>query len=131
MGIPAKYYNEMINKKKTNKYGNNKIEYDGHTFDSLKEKRRYAELKLMERAGAIDELELQKEFELIPAQYDENGKCIERAVKYKADFYYYDFEKNEMIAEDVKGYKGGGAYAVFTIKRKLMLQKYGLQIKEV
>ena len=68
MGIPDKYYYEMVKKK--NKYGNSKIEYDGHTFDSLREKRRYAELKLLERAGKIKNLELQKKFELIPAQYE-------------------------------------------------------------
>lgn len=52
------------------KYGSKKVTYDGIVFDSKKEMRRYCELKLLERAGKIKDLELQKTFELIPAQYE-------------------------------------------------------------
>ena len=116
---------------------------DGVKFDSLKEATRYRELSLLERAGTITELELQKRFELIPAQYEtyprygKNGKrlkdgqrCIEKAVFYVADFDYLDADGNHVV-EDVKGYKGSTAYAVFAIKRKLMLHVHGIKIKEV
>ena len=42
------------------KYHNKKVTIDGITFDSKKEARRYQELKLLERAGEIQNLELQK-----------------------------------------------------------------------
>lgn len=113
--------------KSKNKYGAKKVTIDGIQFDSKKEANRYCELKLLERCGEITDLELQKEFELIPAQRID-GKVVERAVKYKADFVYK--ENGEICVEDCKGYKGGGAYAVFTIKRKLMLKLYGIMIKE-
>lgn len=117
-------------KPKANKYQAQKCVYNGLQFDSHKELRRYLELLLLERSGQITGLQRQVRFELIPAQKDENGKCAERACVYVADFTYFDKNK-KLCVEDCKGYKGGGAYAVFTIKRKLMLLKYGIKIKEV
>lgn len=121
------------------KYKSKKTIVDGIEFDSRKEANRYCELKLLQRAGKIQNLELQKAFELIPAQREADtigkrggiikGKVIEKAVFYRADFVYT--ENGETVVEDVKGYKGGGAYAVFTIKRKLLLYKYGIKIKEI
>ena len=112
------------------KYHSRKITIDGVTFDSKKEYNRYCELKLLERAGEIAELKRQVKFTLIPAQYA-NGKCIERAVSYIADFAYFDYGSNELIVEDVKGYKQGQAYALFTIKRKMMLYMHGITVREI
>lgn len=107
------------------KYGNVKTTVDGISFDSRHEAYRYAELKLMERTKLIHNLRLQVPYELIPAQKDENGKTVERAVKYIADFVY---EANgETVVEDAKGIKTD----VYKIKKKLMLERYGIQIKEV
>lgn len=126
------------------KYGSNKVYYNGIEFASRKEYVRYRELELLEMEGRIDDLELQKPFELVPAQYEpstevykrgekkgqpKQGKLLEQAINYVADFCYK--ENGELVVEDVKGYKGGGAYEVFTIKRKLMLYKYGIKIKEI
>lgn len=113
------------------KYGNKKVTLDGIEFDSAKEARRYSELKLLERAGEISDLELQKEYELIPNQRGADGKIIERAVKYKADFVYK--ERGETVVEDVKGYRATNSvpYAKFVIKRKLMLYVHGIRIKEI
>lgn len=121
------------------KYGNRKVTVDGIEFDSKKEAQRYAELKRLEHCGSIHSLEMQREFELIPAQYEHSdlkgkarGKCIERAVKYKADFCYFD-SKGNYVVEDVKGYRNpaSAGYAKFVLKRKLMLYIYGIQIKEI
>lgn len=112
------------------KYGNKKVRYNGIVFDSRKEANRYAELKLLERAGKIAELQLQKEYVLIPAQYRiVNGKkkCIEKSCKYKADFDYYDCEKRENVCEDTKGFKTKD----YIIKRKLMLYVHGIRIVEI
>ena len=127
------------------KYGNKKIVIDGIQFDSTKEGRRYCELKLLLRAGQIAELELQKVFELIPAQYEtferygktgkrlQDGKrCIEKSCVYKADFAYKDKDGRQVV-EDVKGYRdpASAGYAKFIIKRKLLLWRYGIRIKEI
>ena len=93
-------------------------------FDSRKEERRFYELSLLQRAGKITGLKRQVPFVLIPTQY-EDGKCVERACTYKADFTYY--EDGKIVVEDVKGCKT----AEYVIKRKLMLQKYGIRIQEV
>ena len=111
------------------KYKNRKCTVNNEVFDSKKEARRYVELKALEKLGRISGLERQKKFILIPSQKDENEKTIERECSYIADFVYV--ENNKTVVEDVKGYRGGGAYAVFTIKRKLMLEKYGIRVKEV
>lgn len=95
----------------------------------IKIKQTFAEEKLeTERAGAIQDLQSQVPFILIPAQYLEvNGKnkCVERACKYIADFVYT--ENGKRIVEDTKGFKTD----VYKIKRKLMLYKYGIRIREV
>ncbi len=107
----------------TSKYKNKKVVVDGITFDSKKEATRYHQLKLFERAGLISDLKLQKEFELIPSQRI-NGKVVERACKYKADFVYV--EDGEMVVEDTKGVRT----ADYVIKRKLMLYVHGIRIRE-
>lgn len=107
-----------------NKYHNQKVIFDGIKFDSKKEAKRYRELCLMKRAGVITDLELQKQYALIPAQ-KLNGKVVERAVVYKADFAYK--EDGVQVVEDTKGVKTKD----YIIKRKLMLWIYGIRIREV
>ena len=106
------------------KYNNAK--YNG--YDSKKEAKRAAELKLLEKAGVISNLQEQVVYELIPAQYRiVNGKkkCIERAIKYIADFQYV--ENGNTVVEDAKGFRTD----VYRIKKKLMLYFHNIQIKEV
>lgn len=112
------------------KYGNKKIKLDGILFDSKKEANRYCELKLLEKAGKIAELQLQKEFVLIPNQYQGEGKkrkLVERAVKYMADFYYFDFDTGKYVCEDVKGYHT----KEYILKRKMLLYMCGIRIIEI
>jgi hypothetical protein len=111
------------------KYHSKKITIDGITFDSKKEANRYRELKLLERAGKVKDISLQHKFELQPS-FKKNGKTI-RAITYIADFVYFDLERMVNVVEDVKGYKKGPAYALFSVKRKLMLQVYGIRVQEV
>jgi hypothetical protein len=110
------------------KYNNKKIKHNELIFDSKKEYNRYLYLKSLEDKGVIKYLETQRPYELIPTQKLSNGK-VERAVKYVADFAYFD-GLNQMV-EDVKGMKKGQAYALFVIKRKLMLQVHGIEIIEI
>ena len=105
------------------KYHSKKITVNGITYDSKKEYRRHCELLLMERAGAISDLERQVKYVLIPSQRID-GKVVERELAYKADFRYT--QNGKTVVEDVKGYKT----PEYKIKRKLMLYIHGVQIKE-
>ena len=117
------------------KYNNKKVIVNGIKFDSQKEAKRYQELSLLEKAGAISDLQTQVKFLLIPTQYEiversADGRpivtrCIERECSYYADFVY--FQNGEQVVEDTKGFKT----PEYIIKRKLMLFKYGIKINEV
>jgi hypothetical protein len=133
----------------------------GFEFDSKKEFYRWCELRIMERAGKIRDLKRQVTYELIPSQREEStevykagphkglpkpGAVIEKPCNYIADFVYqvptttqYENEVGhlafadgyETVVEDVKGYKKGAAYQLFSCKRKLMLQVHGIRVREV
>lgn len=117
------------------KYGAKKITRDGITFDSKREAKRYGELLLLERAGAITELQRQVEFVLIPAQREPDtigkrggvikGKVLEHKCSYVADFVYK--EDGKLVVEDTKGFRTKD----YVIKRKLMLWVHNIRIKEV
>ena len=106
-----------------NKFHAQKVKTPEGTFDSTREANRWYELKLLQRAGKISFLKRQCKFTLIPAQYID-GKCVERACDYIADFTYY--EDGKLIVEDCKGYKT----KEYIIKRKAMLYIYGIRIRE-
>lgn len=92
-------------------------------FDSGKEEGRFQQLLFLQKAGKIHNLRRQVKFELIPAQY-QDGRCVERAVNYYADYTYH--ENGKLVVEDCKGYKT----EVYRIKKKLMLYRYNIRIKE-
>lgn len=102
-----------------NKYGNKKTEIDGYKFDSLREKNRYCELKLLVKAKKIYQLDLQPRFELQRGFEDGLGKK-HRKIEYVADFAYLDANKGKFIVEDVKGMKT----EVYKLKKKLFLYKF-------
>lgn len=108
------------------KYGNRKVKFGGLTFDSELEFARYQQLKLLERAGQITDLELQPRFELIPKQRRDDGKP-ERACEYVADFRYTDTATGQTVIEDAKGMRTRD----YIVKRKLMLQVHGISVREV
>lgn len=107
-----------------NKYHAQKMYLDGIEFDSKHEAQRYIELSAMERAGEIQDLMRQVKFVLIPKQYYA-GKVVERECSYYADFTY--IKDGKMVVEDAKGVKT----PEYVIKRKLMLEKYGIRVQEV
>lgn len=111
-----------------NKFNAKKVEYRGKTFDSRAECERYIYLNDLQKKGKIQNLVWQKKFEVIPALRD-GGKVVERPVYYIADFVYT--KDGRLIVEDVKGYRGGASYQLFVLKRKLMLQRYGIRVREV
>ena len=103
------------------KYHNKKTVADGIKFDSKLEAERYEQLKILERAGVIRDLELQPEYELIPS-FRKNGKTWRRTV-YKADFRYIPAEDDSYIIEDVKG-STEVITSIFRLKQKLFEYKY-------
>ena len=117
------------------KYGAKKVEYDGMVFDSIGERNRYFELKLLEENGIISGLQRQVKFVLIPTQREADiigkrggvkmGKVIEKECSYIADFVYE--EDGKVVVEDFKGIKTKD----YIIKRKLMLWVHGIRIKEI
>lgn len=121
---------------KKSKYRSRKVTIDGVTYDSIKEYHRFCDLKLLERAGIITGLQRQVKYTLIPSQFGRvpdkqrpggiKRVCLEREVSYYADFVYKDVYGN-LIVEDAKGFKT----KEYIIKRKLMLERYGIRISEV
>ena len=101
---------------KGNKYKNKKVVIDGIEFDSKAEGNRYCELKLLEKANKINNLELQPCF-VLQKPFKKNGKTY-RAITYIADFKYE--ENRKIIIEDVKGMET----KEFKIKRKLFEYKF-------
>ena len=100
------------------KYHNCKTIVDGIRFDSKKEAKRYLELKILEKAGVIKELKRQVPYILI------DKSCYGRAIKYVADFVY--LENGQLVVEDVKGVRT----PVYKLKKRLMAEVYGIEIKE-
>ena len=123
-----------------NKYSANKVFVDGIEFASRKEARHYQDLNLLAKAGEISDLQTQVRYVLIPAQREPDiigprggrkpGKVIEKELCYIADFTFRDKE-GKLVVQDVKGYKGGQAYALFSVKRKLMLWIHGIRVEEI
>ena len=125
---------------KINKYHAKQTIVNGIKFASLKEARRYQELLLLQRAGAIQDLQMQVKYVLIPAQYEtyekygkkgnrlkDGRRLIERECSYIADFVYYTTHNRELVVEDTKGFRTKD----YAIKRKLLLWTHGIRIKEV
>lgn len=77
-----------------NKYGAKRTELDGITLDSRKEAKRYAELKILERAGEITDLAVHPEFNLMV-----NGTKVGRI---KMDFTYVMLPSGHRMVEEVK-----------------------------
>lgn len=121
--------------RKTTKYRSKKVTIDGICFDSKKEANRFCELRMLEKAGEIHNLQRQVKYVLIPAQREpdtigarggvKKGKLIERECSYMADFVYE--ENGETVVEDTKGFRT----TEYIIKRKLMLKVHGIRIREI
>lgn len=84
---------------------------DGVVFASKREMQRYAELKMLTRAGTILDLELQPRFPLVV-----NGAKV---CTYVADFRYRSLDAKTVI-EDVKGMRT----EVYRLKAKLFQACY-------
>lgn len=133
-------------KEKESKYHNKpteRVTASGNVlkFPSQKEARRYDALLLRLKAGQIKDLRMQVDFTLQEAFTDAEGKRV-RAIRYKADFVYWQmraywkgYEEQcpedgwYMVVEDAKS--RATATQQYKIKKKLLKEKYGIDIVEV
>lgn len=135
-------------KAKANKYHNTpteRVTTSGAVlrFDSQKEARRYDVLAARLQAGQIRDLRLQVEFTLQEAYTDTEGRRV-RSIRYKADFTYYRPPENGshaaywadqtgtpwvLVVEDVKS--RATKTQKYAIKKKLLKERFGLDITEV
>ena len=95
------------------KYGAKRTTVDGITFDSKAEARRFGVLKNLQKLGKIGDIKVHPEFVLAEPV---KGKL--RAIKYEADFLYYDMEIKQNVIEDVKGFPT----AAYRIKKNMFLR---------
>lgn len=103
---------------------------DGIRFSSKAEAKRYGELKLLERAEAIRELEIQPAFPLEIVN-PLNGEVTQVGV-YKADFRYRQMGlhpsfRSQVVVEDVKGM----STVVYRLKKRIVEALYGIKIQEI
>ena len=128
MRLTEKEYQTLMNNRLDvkSKYHNKKVMYDNYLFDSKKEANYYLKFKIMQDAGIIRDLELQKKYVLQKSFTNKDGKKY-REISYKADFYYITVKDNKEHVVDVKGFRTD----VYKLKKKLFEYKYGLEIEEV
>ena len=114
--------------KARSKYRAVKTTIDGLVFDSKKEAARYQELKMLQRAGKIRDLELQPEYTI---WVDTPSGTRALIADYRGDFRYrtvpWDYEEAETVVEDVKGFKT----PIYRLKKKLVEAQYGITIREI
>jgi hypothetical protein len=101
---------------KRNKYHAKPTTVDGIWFPSGLEANRYVELRMLERAGVIQNLRRQVSYKLSIGGIEIGS--------YRADFVY--LENGKEIVEDTKGFKTDE----YLMKRQLMLIIHGIEILE-
>ena len=117
---------------RAHKYGAKPTVVDNIRFASQKEARRYQELTLLVKAGAIHGLRLQPRYELSVdnGDYPENGEGRSITLgHYVADFAYMERtpDGTQTVVEDVKGFKT----PLYRWKKKHVEAQYGIQIREI
>ncbi len=103
------------------KYFNKKVEYNGNKYDSIAEAKYAQELDLQMYSKDVVSWERQVRFKL-----DVNGVHI---CDYILDFKVF-YPDGTIKYVDVKGYRKGIAYRVFTIKKSLMMACWGINVIE-
>lgn len=128
---------EWMKSYRSTKYHNKRVRVGDESFDSKKEYHRWLELSILEDAGVIRNLQRQVKYVLIPAQREPEtvsqrgrkipGKVIERETVYYSDFTYE--QDGEIVVEDVKS--PATRTEAYRIKKKLLLERYGIRIREI
>lgn len=108
------------------KYGAKPTTVDGIRFASKAEAKRYGELRLLEKAGAIRGLVCQPRYDIYTLKFQ---AAPVKVAFYKADFRYLVPVLNgwKSIVEDVKGVRT----EAYRLKKKLVEAQYGITITEI
>jgi hypothetical protein len=126
--ISIEEYKALLAKSETrSKYNNQKADFRGESFDSIKERDYYILLLDRERRGEIRDLKRQVSIVIQEAFTTPKGEKI-RAITYKADFTYKDLDGVTHII-DVKG-DPKTLTDVYKLKKKLLAYR-GYYIEEV
>lgn len=100
---------------------------DGVRFASKREAARFGELKLLERAGEIKELDCHPAFPLLAHSCHIDG--FVEIGRYTADFRYFDNRSGQYVVEDVKS--PASKTQSYELRRKIFEANYPLKITEV
>ena len=95
---------------------------DGETFDSKREACRYTQLKLLQRAGLIEGLELQPSWKV-----EINGQPF---CTFTADFAYFCKKRGRAVIEDVKS-TGTAKDPAYRLRKKAAQLAFGIRVDEV
>ena len=110
------------------KIPHNKIKVGDLEFDSNAEHDRYLELRVMEKAGMISDLECHPSYEILPKQETPPGKPNFRAIIYTPDFRYK--RDGKTVVEEVKS-EYTRKEKDYIMRRKLILYTLGIYVEEI
>jgi hypothetical protein len=100
---------------------------DGIVFASKAEMKRYQELRILERSGAIVGLVLQPPF-ILQKSFRHPRYGTQRAIKYVADFSYTETKTGQKVYEDCKGH----TTEIYKLKKKILFALYpDIEFREV
>lgn len=111
--------------KRRNKYGAKPVVVDGVWFASQREGNRWWDLRMLEKCGEISQLERQVPYVLAPAVNLYGEKRKKTALRYVADFRYFDVKAGHVVVEDAKGFES----PVSRIKRHLMKSVHNIDVR--
>lgn len=118
--MSAAEYRSRQREPKPRKYRNEPVVIDGRRYDSKREAAYCENLIMMEKAGKIGGLELQKRFPLL-------GPKGELICTYIADAVFWDHEQDRLRVVDVKGVET----KEFRLKKRLMWALKSIEIEVV
>jgi len=114
-----------------NKYHAEPIHVDGRRFASKKEAARFLELRLLEKHGAIADLECQPVFPLHVFEVWRSQVPIRITTigKFTADFQYCDLATGEIVIEDTKS--DPTKTEAYRLRKRLAEVIHGIHVREI
>ena len=110
------------------KYGAVATTVDGIRFASQKEAARYCELKILEKAGVVKDIEIQPKFALCVPLHGRTNVHV-KVGTYRADFRYREGPRGILVIEDVKS--AGTRTTAYRLRKRMVEAQYGITIREV
>lgn len=104
---------------KSPKYGNQRVQFNGKWYASVREANYAAKLQPLAERGLIKDYQEQKRIMLVPG----NGKL--RPITYIADFYYVDDLGAHVV--DAKGFR----HPIYRLKKRMAALLLRIEIEEV